>query len=86
MQARYYDPILGRFLSIDPVTFMQSGSPAQFNRYAYKFNDPVNLIDPDGQNLAIDKRVAAGAAIGQNCSGPCGAIVEAGAAFTPIGP
>ena len=49
MQARYYDPVIGRFLSIDPVTFMDTGNPAMFNRYAYVFNDPVNLIDPDGE-------------------------------------
>ena len=49
MQARYYDPTIGRFLSIDPVTFMDTGSPAMFNRYAYTFNDPVNMIDPDGR-------------------------------------
>jgi len=48
MQARYYDPNMGRFLSIDPVTFMDTGEPNFFNRYAYAFNDPVNLIDPDG--------------------------------------
>jgi len=34
MQARYYDPNIGRFLSVDPVTFMQTGAPQQFNRYA----------------------------------------------------
>jgi len=35
-------------LSVDPVTFMSSGDPRFFNRYAYTFNDPVNLTDPDG--------------------------------------
>ena len=48
MQARYYDPVIGRFLSIDPVTFTSSGHPASFNRYAYSLNDPVNLTDPTG--------------------------------------
>jgi len=48
MQARYYDPTIGRFLSIDPVTFMDTGHPGMFNRYAYTFNDPMNLIDPTG--------------------------------------
>jgi RHS repeat-associated protein len=50
MQARYYDPVIGRFLSIDPVGFVESGNnPAMFNRYAYAWNDPVNLTDPDGK-------------------------------------
>ncbi|HRL13889.1 MAG TPA: RHS repeat-associated core domain-containing protein [Aggregatilineales bacterium] len=50
MQARYYDPVIGRFLSIDPVGF-SPGRPDMFNRYAYAANDPVNLIDPDGQKV-----------------------------------
>jgi len=48
MQARYYDPVIGRFLSPDPVGFA-TGGPGYFNRYAYVMNDPVNAIDPDGK-------------------------------------
>lgn len=48
MQARYYDPVIARFLSIDPVTFMGSGNPGYFNRYAYTMNDPINNNDPTG--------------------------------------
>jgi RHS repeat-associated protein len=50
MQARYYDPVIGRFLSIDPMTFTSMGNdPTYFNRYAYTGNDPVNFIDPFGE-------------------------------------
>ncbi len=49
MQARYYDPTIGRFLSNDTVGFAPN-KPSQFNRYAYTINDPVNLIDPDGND------------------------------------
>ncbi len=50
MQARYYEPVIGRFLSVDPVTFLSSGeNPDYFNSYAYTFNDPVNNTDPDGE-------------------------------------
>lgn len=48
MQARHYDPVMGRFLSVDPVTFLHTGNPAMFNRYAYTYNDPINAVDPDG--------------------------------------
>ena len=48
VQARYYDPVIGRFLSVDPVGFLSTGNPAMFNRYGYAFNDPINLFDPDG--------------------------------------
>ena len=48
MQARYYDPVIGRFLSNDPVGFAPS-RPEYFNRYAYVGNDPVNKNDPTGE-------------------------------------
>ena len=53
MQARYYDPNIGRFLSIDPVTFLDTGNPGMFNRYAYTYNNPVNLVDPFGMKPTV---------------------------------
>ena len=48
MQARYYNPVIGRFLANDPVGFTPT-RPDMFNRYAYAGNDPVNAVDPDGR-------------------------------------
>lgn len=54
MQARYYDPVIGRFLSVDPVTMLDMDmNPNYFNRYAYTFNDPINAIDPDGRKVVF---------------------------------
>jgi len=50
MQARYYDPLAGRFLSSDPVGVAEGG-PAYFNRYAYVAGDPVNAIDSTGTEI-----------------------------------
>jgi uncharacterized protein RhaS with RHS repeats len=47
MQARYYDPVIGRFYSNDPVGFRDIHS---FNRYAYANNNPYKYIDPDGRS------------------------------------
>lgn len=48
MQQRYYDPIAGRFLSVDPVvTDAKTGS--SFNRYVYGNNNPYKFKDPDGK-------------------------------------
>ena len=54
MQARYYDPVLGRFLSNDPVGFLgqlQRGNHISngFNRYAYVNNNPYKYVDPTGK-------------------------------------
>ena len=49
MQQRYYDPLLGVFLSVDPVTAYDNGDMRYFNRYAYAFNNPYSFTDPDGR-------------------------------------
>jgi RHS repeat-associated protein len=52
MQQRYYEPLAGRFLSVDPVaTDGKDGS--SFNRYAYANNSPYVHIDPDGREIVI---------------------------------
>lgn len=48
MQQRYYDPQIGMFLSVDPVTAY--GNPVgQFNRYRYANGNPYMYTDPDGR-------------------------------------
>lgn len=49
MQQRYYDSLLGTFLSADPVTPLGRGS-GQFNRYRYANGNPVKNVDPDGRH------------------------------------
>lgn len=51
MGARYYDPKIGRFLSTDPVYFLESNLHS-FNRYAYANNNPSKFKDPDGRFAA----------------------------------
>lgn len=48
MQQRYYDPQIGRFLSIDPVS-ADPKTCSNFNRYWYAENNPYANIDPDGR-------------------------------------
>ena len=65
MQQRYYDPVAGRFLSVDPVvTDAKTGD--HFNRYVYANNNPFKYTDPDGQipMLALFAIGAAQGAIG----------------------
>ncbi|WP_426625952.1 RHS repeat-associated core domain-containing protein [Leifsonia sp. McL0607] len=44
--ARAYDPVLGRFISVDPV--LEPGLPQQNNGYSYSHNNPVTTSDPSG--------------------------------------
>lgn len=44
MGARWYDPVVGRFVKKDPILF----GGGQVNLYAYVGNDPVNRKDPSG--------------------------------------
>lgn len=45
---RYYDPAIGRFLSVDPVT-ANSVTGSNFNRYWYADGNPYKFTDPDGR-------------------------------------
>ena len=48
MQQRYYDPVVGRVLSVDPVV-TNANSGGMFNRYTYANNNPHRFVDPDGR-------------------------------------
>jgi len=45
--ARYYDPLLGRFVSPDTIIPQQQGSQA-WDRYAGMNNNPIRYTDPTG--------------------------------------
>lgn len=48
--ARYYEPVLARFISPDSI--IQSRKSSQFlNRYSYAMNNPVRYVDPTGHSI-----------------------------------
>ena len=47
MNARYYLPEIGRFVSADSIV-PEPGNPQSFNRYSYGYNNPVKFVDPSG--------------------------------------
>jgi uncharacterized protein RhaS with RHS repeats len=65
MQQRYYDPVISRFYSNDPVDFMghmkDGNLTSGFNRYAYANNNPYKYTDPDGEFI---QAIAIGVAVG----------------------
>ena len=50
LRARYYDQDNGRFNRLDPFEG-NSEDPQSLHKYAYAHCDPVNGIDPNGENL-----------------------------------
>ncbi len=50
--ARYYDPVSGRFMGVDPNQ-ADFTSPHSFNRYAYGNNNPYKYVDEDGKSAAL---------------------------------
>lgn len=54
--ARMYDPLLGRFISVDPLIDMMDHR--SLNGYGYGWNNPLTFSDPDGQWPKLFKNVA----------------------------
>ncbi len=47
LNARYYDPVVGWFMAIDPVGPLDGGVE-HLNRYVYVYNNPYKYTDPTG--------------------------------------
>ena len=48
--SRYYDPMLGRFITADSMAPSDAGVDAQhWNRHAYALNNPLKYTDPNGK-------------------------------------
>lgn len=47
MNGRIYDPVIGRFLSADPIVQAPENTQS-YNRYSYVFNNPLKYTDPSG--------------------------------------
>jgi RHS repeat-associated protein len=65
MHARYYSPVLGRFLSADPALTIDrnTSQPQGWNRYSYAVNNPVKLVDRDGKDWTLFIRDSSGGGI-----------------------
>jgi RHS repeat-associated protein len=64
MQARYYDPVIGRFYSNDPVGWTPKNPVMSFNRYLYVNNNPYKYTDPNGEFLNFAVKFVADVALG----------------------
>jgi RHS repeat-associated protein len=81
--ARDYDAETGRWVSKD-----QSGFDGGLNFYAYAYNDPINLIDPEGKNAFAAVSSAFGRGIGFAAAVPAavtGGLILSGGVIIGIG-
>lgn len=62
MRARFFDPVVGRFLGKDPVEGLLD-DPQELHRYVYVTNDPTLFVDPDGEFLVLDSKSGNGLSI-----------------------
>ena len=68
-KARFYDPVIGRFISAD-IVIPDLYNPQSLNRYSYCINNPLIYVDPNGQNYGGygDAETAASAETGMDAS------------------
>ncbi|GAV42219.1 polymorphic toxin-type HINT domain-containing protein [Streptomyces acidiscabies] len=64
--ARLYDPVVGRFLSADPV--LDLNDVLQSNGYSYAHNNPVTMSDPTGLSISLTASERAAALAGAGLS------------------
>ena len=48
LKTRYYDPEIGRFMTIDDISYLDPESINGLNLYAYCGDNPNKYVDPDG--------------------------------------
>ena len=82
MNARLYDPALGRFLSPDPCVQAPDFSQ-NFNRYSYCLNNPLKYTDPTGELFGLDDFLIA-AAVGAIICAYSGGVLANNGEYNPI--
>ncbi len=82
---RYYDPSIGRFMTLDPIAgYLEE--PQSQNRYAYCLNNPLKYVDPVGLVVVEAGFDRSGRGTEDNPLGMCGSSVTAARPPRPLGP
>lgn len=76
LKSRYYDPEVGRFITIDDISYIDPETINGLNLYAYCGNNPVMNIDPNGRFLFSFLASLAIAALIGACVGVVGTLLS----------
>ena len=76
LKTRYYDPEIGRFITIDDISYLDPESINGLNLYAFCLNNPVMMVDNSGCAPALWQWVVSGVIIGLGIA----------LCFTPLAP
>ena len=87
VHARYYDSIVGRWISIDDINCLgNEGEILSYNLYAYCLNNPINRVDINGNSslpnwakITIGVSVIVALAVTTVCTGGALAVVSGAA-------
>jgi RHS repeat-associated protein len=77
--ARLYDPVIGRFLSRDPLTVFRTATTS--NPYVFGANDPLNGADPSGLDCIGSKEC-----LGEQTLPPWSGVIALATQFHALGP
>ena len=83
LQSRYYDPEIGRFLTIDDISYLNADSVNGLNLYAYCNNNPVIYADYDGHFAILALVLGLTALVGMGLT--IGGVVSNNNTLTAIG-
>lgn len=72
LKSRYYDPEVGRFISMDSIDHLHPEKVNGLNLFAYCYNNPIMYVDPTGDCIFCDiwnglKKIVSG--IGKTVAG-----------------
>jgi len=95
LKTRYYDPEVGRFMTIDDISYLAPDSINGLNLYAYCGNNPIVHVDTNGNawyefwkwdwasigKIAAGVAIVAGLVVGSVFTGGTLSVVLAGAAI-----
>ena len=73
LKTRYYDPEVGRFMTIDDISYLDPESINGLNLYAYCLNNPVVYCDPNG-TFVVTTAMIVGIIVGAIIGGTIGGI------------